>query len=779
MPRGTPFHSLLEERVATPQTEHVSGGHALAAASPVTSVPVHPGLTCHRCALDFEDASAFRAHFRTHHHVRPDSSIESSSSSSESGEQTDYEDTALPGIAVLEDNNYDELTTTAYSALMPVLVAAGSNGSMRGAVYRALLITCGDASLAEAASIRSQRALGIPLSALCLPGEKWGVIMFQSGYFVCAVYQICPQQGVNENSSPTWPKALLHKRFARYTTRRKQGGSQSAHDASRGTTAKSVGAQLRRAGELKLQQDIAQLLADPEWSVALGSCRRLFIAAPRTAGPTLYDGRTLVRGDIRISRVPFMTGRPTLLETQRIVAALATLYDDESRGIVTMRERRAQLSAAFKSLVSHSRSESEEAATGVQERATVQWASNAEARATEAQESDDAGKVMTVATADHNDDDDDDDEDDDEDDDTETKGVEKAGSPVPLDLISGGRRIVPVATNAKARVHHGSRRQQLSRATAPGDAKVSVGPDDSFELEAAIAAAQAEADVAARMSRAADEEASLEVSVERDLARLAQALRLPAVALRRVLDWRNIAATRDTLSRGHHGKSRSAASATGADAQRQALATAHDMLSTAFVLVAEGAQPWEVCSAMGWDGLAAASLVAATGCFVDWNDLPARDSRLAGHLGSNISVSGDEMPNVVARAPSVSARHSRTKKGQKRAAKPEPLPSAVAVHSGFREPVPLPAAAPTPAPAPEEATLSQTEQRRALMRAAAERRAASAHLPGPLAAADGVGAVESPPVGPSAGAPPQSRPAADTVARTVAAIVERWVPGLR
>jgi hypothetical protein len=43
---------------------------------------------------------------------------------------------------------------------------------------------------------------------------------------------------------------VLHKRFARYTTRRKQGGSQSAHDAKKGTTAKSAGANLRRAGEL-------------------------------------------------------------------------------------------------------------------------------------------------------------------------------------------------------------------------------------------------------------------------------------------------------------------------------------------------------------------------------------------------------------------------------------------------------------------------------------------------------------------------------------------------
>lgn len=48
-------------------------------------------------------------------------------------------------------------------------------------------------------------------------------------------------------------QVLAHKTFHRYTTRRKQGGSQSVNDNAKGP-AKSAGAQLRRYGEQALRE---------------------------------------------------------------------------------------------------------------------------------------------------------------------------------------------------------------------------------------------------------------------------------------------------------------------------------------------------------------------------------------------------------------------------------------------------------------------------------------------------------------------------------------------
>lgn len=68
----------------------------------------------------------------------------------------------------------------------------------------------------------------------------WTMIMVGSGHFAGAVFQC------------STGKALFHKTFHRYTTRRKQGGAQSSNDSS-GRFAKSAGAGLRRYNEQALQ----------------------------------------------------------------------------------------------------------------------------------------------------------------------------------------------------------------------------------------------------------------------------------------------------------------------------------------------------------------------------------------------------------------------------------------------------------------------------------------------------------------------------------------------
>ena len=67
----------------------------------------------------------------------------------------------------------------------------------------------------------------------------------------------------------------------RYTTRRKQGGSQSAFDSG-GRHAKSAGANLRRRMELALREEIRELLLS-SWKEHIRACEIVFLAVSQSA----------------------------------------------------------------------------------------------------------------------------------------------------------------------------------------------------------------------------------------------------------------------------------------------------------------------------------------------------------------------------------------------------------------------------------------------------------------------------------------------------------------
>ncbi len=78
------------------------------------------------------------------------------------------------------------------------------------------------------------------LEALVAPaGRRWAVLMCSGGHFAGAVFD--------------GEQAVVSKTFHRYTTRRKQGGAQSANDQAKGK-ARSGGAMIRRYNERALQQ---------------------------------------------------------------------------------------------------------------------------------------------------------------------------------------------------------------------------------------------------------------------------------------------------------------------------------------------------------------------------------------------------------------------------------------------------------------------------------------------------------------------------------------------
>jgi Bacteroidetes VLRF1 release factor len=117
-----------------------------------------------------------------------------------------------------------------------------------------------------------------------------------------------------------------HKTFHRYTTRRKQGGSQSANDNAKGN-AHSAGSSIRRYNEMALEVEIRSLLM--EWKDMIDKSELLFIRATGTTsrrtlyGP--YEGQVLRANDARIRGFPFSTRRATQAELIRSFTELTRL----------------------------------------------------------------------------------------------------------------------------------------------------------------------------------------------------------------------------------------------------------------------------------------------------------------------------------------------------------------------------------------------------------------------------------------------------------------------
>jgi hypothetical protein len=148
--------------------------------------------------------------------------------------------------------------------------------------------------------------------------------MIGGGHFAAMIVSVAPKitnkhTGKNERQADV----LVHKTFHRYTTRRKQGGAQSASDAARGA-AHSAGSSLRRYNEAALTTEVRQLLTD--WKQLIDSAELLFVRATgNTNRQTLfseYEGRVLRQNDPRIRGFPFNTRRATQSELMRAFVEL-------------------------------------------------------------------------------------------------------------------------------------------------------------------------------------------------------------------------------------------------------------------------------------------------------------------------------------------------------------------------------------------------------------------------------------------------------------------------
>ncbi|KAI0097005.1 hypothetical protein GGR51DRAFT_486852 [Nemania sp. FL0031] len=159
-------------------------------------------------------------------------------------------------------------------------------------------------------------------------GPHFFLCMIGGGHFAAMIVSLAPRQTKHGSLGPMNREAtvLAHKTFHRYTTRRKQGGSQSANDNAKGN-AHSAGSSIRRYNEQALTDEVRLLLQD--WKGLLDTSELLFIRATGSTnrrtlfGP--YEGQVLRANDPRIRGFPFNTRRATQNELMRSFIELTRL----------------------------------------------------------------------------------------------------------------------------------------------------------------------------------------------------------------------------------------------------------------------------------------------------------------------------------------------------------------------------------------------------------------------------------------------------------------------
>ena len=163
------------------------------------------------------------------------------------------------------------------------------------------------------------------------PLRLWTFIMMGGGHFAIATVALnlhVMPQSERAKARGTKPQrsvlVVAHKTFHRYTTRRKQGGAQSAQDAT-GRHAKSAGANLRRYGEAQLTKDIHTLLGHRRWRDLIERSEHVWIrTSMRSAHGVLWQwpGHDTSPLDAKqaqgaLSHIPIATQRPTIGEIMR------------------------------------------------------------------------------------------------------------------------------------------------------------------------------------------------------------------------------------------------------------------------------------------------------------------------------------------------------------------------------------------------------------------------------------------------------------------------------
>lgn len=185
---------------------------------------------------------------------------------------------------------------------------------------------------------------------------KSAILMIGGGHFAGAIISHTPKDisknlNIKESKREQAVNIIESKSFHRYTTRRKQGGSQNANDNAKGK-ANSAGSSIRRYNEQALIQEVRECLNS--WASELRECQFVFIRASGASNKkTLvgYEHGILKSNDERIRNIPFTTRRPTKSEIKKAWAKLSYMdsYDipksDEKKKMIEEKRKEALINS--------------------------------------------------------------------------------------------------------------------------------------------------------------------------------------------------------------------------------------------------------------------------------------------------------------------------------------------------------------------------------------------------------------------------------------------------
>lgn len=248
-------------------------------------------------------------------------SLESISGSEDSSDEWSDEDSRLPtvlekvSLSTTEEDNeslISHMNTKSPFLLLksPLLTSTQAFGA-----YKALF----DSETLESGAVLAA------LKHMNIEESRNGIsvlLMIGGGHFAGAVisHQQTKSKGNPKNHKESLEAqrvvVLDSKTFHRYTTRRKQGGSQSASDNARGK-ANSAGSSIRRYNEEALKKEVHELLLT--WADYISKAQHIFIRATGAASKKIlvgYEGAEIKSSDKRVKLFPFTTKRATLSEVK-------------------------------------------------------------------------------------------------------------------------------------------------------------------------------------------------------------------------------------------------------------------------------------------------------------------------------------------------------------------------------------------------------------------------------------------------------------------------------
>ncbi|CDH17309.1 related to Protein VMS1 [Zygosaccharomyces bailii ISA1307] len=315
-------------------------------------------LHCNLCRLEFTDQNTRREHFKTTFHIfnvkrslkglssvnepeferilqqtneiqTDESSSGESSSNEDNGERESEDSTEENMDIILEQTLEKELEDISINSNEPSNASVISHLATRSSqIYFKSQLLSDSEVFGVYKSLFTQDSIKNPLLSI----QAWNeledqgisisaMFMMGGGHFAGAIVS---HQRINvhgntkkqdESVQEQQVNLIEHKTFHRYTTRRKQGGSQSAMDNSKGK-ANSAGSSLRRYNEAALRVDIHNLLK--EWEPYLSKCQNIFLRSRNSQDRKLFN-EIISQGKPhpRLKSFPFTTTRPSIKELKR------------------------------------------------------------------------------------------------------------------------------------------------------------------------------------------------------------------------------------------------------------------------------------------------------------------------------------------------------------------------------------------------------------------------------------------------------------------------------